>query len=161
MSNRYTQQLTGITDEHRSQMLAIYHDCFDRGEWKTKKTMESLNTMINRSAIMIVGAFDAQVSEEQDVVRDKLIGFAVVTGSSSDPLLEDILVDSQHRRGGVANLIIGSILTSLACSDPIPPHIELYCEWTLLTFYERFGFVKVRGEQGERCYMRRTFETEQ
>jgi hypothetical protein len=85
-------------------------------------------------------------------VPGTLVAFLTVSGDLNDPLLEDIIVHESQRSRGLGGFLITAMLhhpSVLAAAT-----VDLYCRPSLVSYYERFAFVKIRGGVDTKAYMR-------
>ena len=72
----------------------------------------------------------------------KLIGIAVLVGDGRKYLeLENLLVDKEYRRKGVAKALMVDVMQAITIANPYSVKIEVFEEVTE-EFYQSFGFVR-------------------
>ncbi len=99
---------------------------FAQTPWAKAREPLDIQRMLDRSQLTL-GVWD----------EDRLIGFArVITDDRYRALVDDVVVDSAHRKQGVASAMLDKLLKRLQ-------HIEeimLDCAPALEGFYGKFGF---------------------
>ena len=74
-----------------------------------------------------------------------LVGLAVLVGDGRKYLeLENLLVDEQHRRKGIAKALMADVMQTVRRAKPYAVKIEVYEEETE-AFYRTFGFIRNVG----------------
>jgi len=152
-----------VEESHLPIIHTLYTAAYTDGLWPTNPTLESLTRRIHSALLTLTLTLAPPTTAPplptpQQPAIPAVIGFLLLTGSPSDPLLEDLIVHSAHRRGGYGALLVGAMKDAVSTGG-IPgsaaaARVDCYCQWGVKGFYERCGFVMVRGEQGGRCLMR-------
>ena len=106
------------------------HRLFQQTNWAQSRDPLDIQAMLDRSQLTL-GVWD----------EERLIAFArVITDDRYRALLDDVVVDSEYRRQGIASLMMDKLLKRLE-------HIEqvmLDCDTDMVAFYSKFGF-QVKG----------------
>lgn len=126
------------------QILALYVAEYEAQNWLSLRDLDSVQRMLKAAKLLVV----ALSPEEHE-----LIGFGMVSGDLSDPLIEDVIVGSAHRKQGLGQRIMQTILSHEKLSQCA--RVELYCKPQVVAFYARLGFEVVRGSGDEKRLMRK------
>lgn len=147
------QLLTTVEECDIPAIHALYTSAYNDGLWPTNPTLQSLTRRIHTALLTLTLTLTPATSPLSSV-----IGFLLLTGSPSDPLLEDVVVLSSHRGGGYGRRLVeamqATVIGGQLAGGGGVSRVECYCGWAVKGFYQRCGFVVVRGEQGGRCLMR-------
>ena len=107
-----------------------------QNEWwsKGRNLIDAKNAVANSS--FVVGV----VNDDE-----KLIGFArVLTDTIYKALILDVIVDVRYRNKGFGDLLMGEILKHIKIKKV--NHIELFCKDEMISYYKKFGFEILSGE---------------
>ena len=150
------QLLRTVEESQIASIHALYISAYTDGLWPTYPALESLTRRIH-SALLTLTLRSTQPPSLQPQPSPAVVGFLLLTGSPSDPLLEDVLVHSSHRGSGHGRRLVVAMQAAVSSGElgsaPVE-RVDCYCAWAVKGFYERCGFGMVRGEQGGRCLMR-------
>ena len=150
------QLSTAVLDSQIPAIHALYTAAYADGLWPTNPTLDSLTRRIHSALLTLTLTPTPPPPPAQS--HTAIIGFLLVSGSPSDPLLEDVIVHSSQRGGGHGQRLVEA-MQAIVREDGLrsgvaAERVECYCGWAVKAFYERCGFVLVRGEQAGRCLMR-------
>ncbi len=102
---------------------------FAQTDWTAKRSADDLRAMLEGTRVCL-GVWDGE----------KLVGFArAITDDLTRAYVEDVIVDSAYRGGGIGAELMRRLLQRLAHVEAI----TLNCHDHLIPFYERLGFERV------------------
>ena len=151
------QLLRTVPDSHIAAIHALYQAAYNDGLWPTNPSIDSLTRRIH-SALLTLTLILTPSSTAPSPCPPAVVGFLLLSGSPTDPLLEDVVVHGAHRGGGYGRRLVEAMQAAVRGGEVAGSagvaRVDCYCAWPVQGFYERCGFARVRGEPGARCLMR-------
>ena len=119
-----------LDDRHVEEL----HQLCRQEWWTNDRTLEQTRDCVRHSQLCV-----AMLDE-----REVLIGFArVITDFTIKALVLDVMVRSDHRRGGLGDRLMEAVLRHERLRQV--RHFELYCLPPMQAFYARHGFTTEVG----------------
>jgi hypothetical protein len=137
----------------------LYQHEMETNTRTTSKNLQTLRKMLQHGRFLLLIEDSVQehvssVSSISTITPMGILGVTYLSGSTDDPLLEDIIIDSNHRHCGYGSRLLQMSLKHLTIAAS--SHVDLYCAHYLLPFYQKNGFTIIRASETERCYLRWT-----
>jgi predicted GNAT family N-acyltransferase len=132
------ERVDRIDDDQVDDLMRLYAQAW----WSRDRCREDVVWML-RNTDLVIGF------REPD---GRLIAFArILTDYVYKALLLDVIVDQEHRGGGLGRQLMEAALDHPELASV--RHLELYCRPELVPFYRAWGFT---DELGELRFMRKT-----
>lgn len=113
---------------------SVVRELFVRNQWDDWLPEEDIKWYLDHSHY-VASAWDSS----------RMVGIAVLVGDGRKYLeLENLLVDEEYRRKGVAKDLMAHVMQAVRRAKPYAVKIEVY-EETTEAFYRTFGFTRNEG----------------